>query len=220
VAALAQNNEAGLDGIRAMQYLFRRMAYDDIRFEFDTLFPGAFADGDKAGLESLSPSIEDRMELRALGGFGRPDHSQDEELGFHISRHRQGDIQGVLGVGRRIECNEYPLKSNKDRASHGGHLYLFRGGLPLDCLIRLLACERVGKEMPGQKERVGNHGWNDGAGDDRTHDVRILLLVDDLMIQAEERGDGAEGEAGGHHQRVVGPGIAFVDAHGPPDRRR
>src|ERR1035437_2929670 len=35
VAALAQDNEAGLDGVRAMKNLFRRMAEDDIGFQFN-----------------------------------------------------------------------------------------------------------------------------------------------------------------------------------------
>src|ERR1035438_2331806 len=35
VAALAQDNEAGLDGVRAMKNLFRRMADDDIGFQFN-----------------------------------------------------------------------------------------------------------------------------------------------------------------------------------------
>jgi hypothetical protein len=38
----------------------------------------------------------------------------------------------VLRVWRRIERHQYPLKSNKNRASHGVSLYLFCGCLPLD----------------------------------------------------------------------------------------
>ena len=47
--------------------------------------------------------------------------------------------------------------------------------------------------MPRQKECVCNHGRDDGATDDRGDQVGILGLSDDLMIEAEERRDGAEG---------------------------
>ena len=64
--------------------------------------------------------------------------------------------------------------------------------------------------MPGQEERVRNHRWNHSAPNDRTHDVGVLGLRDDLVIEAKERGDGAERQAGRHHQGVVGSGGAFV----------
>jgi hypothetical protein len=41
----------------------------------------------------------------------------------------------VLGVWRRIECDQYPLNAYINRASHGLHLCLFRGHLPLDFLL-------------------------------------------------------------------------------------
>ena len=50
--------------------------------------------------------------------------------------------------------------------------------------------------MPGKKERVRNHSWNHGTGDDRANDVGVLRLRDDLMIEAKQRRDGAESEAG------------------------
>jgi len=67
--------------------------------------------------------------------------------------------------------------------------------------------------MVGQEERVRNYGWNHGAGDHRAHQVGVLRLRDDLVIEPEQRGDGAEGETGGHHQRVVGAGGAIVFVH-------
>jgi len=135
MAALAQDNETGLNGVCPMKDLFRRMAHDHIRFEFNPLFPGAFPDGNETALVALTPVIEDRMKLRALGGFRRTDHSQDEQLGFHIPRHRQGHIQSVLRMWRRVEGHQYPLKSNKNRDSHGLDLYLSCSGCTLHCLI-------------------------------------------------------------------------------------
>jgi hypothetical protein len=72
------------------------------------------------------------MKLRALGGFRWPDHGKDEELGLHIPRHLQGNIQSVLRMWRRVECNQYPLNSNKSRASHSFHLSFFCGDWPLN----------------------------------------------------------------------------------------
>ena len=71
VAALAHHNEAGLDGVRPVNDLLRRMAHDDIRFEFDSLLLGAFADRDETSLIALAPFFKNRVELRALGGFRR-----------------------------------------------------------------------------------------------------------------------------------------------------
>jgi hypothetical protein len=135
VATFAQDNEAGLDGLRAVKYLFRRMAHNNICFEFDLFFLGAYADRNETELIALTRVFEDRVELRALGGFRRTNHSENDQLGFHISRHRQGDIQSVLRVWRRVECNQYPLKSNKNRASHGNDLYLSCSGRPLHSLF-------------------------------------------------------------------------------------
>ena len=118
MAALAHDDETGLDSVRLVYDLFRRMAQDNLGFEFNLLLPGSFADGDEDTLKALAPIIEDRMELRALGRFRRTNHSQDEELGLHICCHRQSDIQGVLGMSGRVECNQYPLNSDKNRASH------------------------------------------------------------------------------------------------------
>ena len=87
VAALAQNNETGLDGVCPMKDLFRRVADDDIRFKFNPLFPGSFTDRDETALKALTPVIEDCVKFRALCGFGRSDNSQDKELGFHIPCH-------------------------------------------------------------------------------------------------------------------------------------
>ena len=78
MAALAQDDQACLNGIGAMENLFRRMAHDHIGFEFDLLFLGACADRDETLLKPLPPVFENRVELRALGRFGRTDHSQNE----------------------------------------------------------------------------------------------------------------------------------------------
>jgi len=78
MAALDQNNKTGLNDVCSMKDLFRRVAYDNIRFEFNLLLFGEFANRDETALKSLTPVIEDRMELRALGWFGRPNHRQDK----------------------------------------------------------------------------------------------------------------------------------------------
>jgi hypothetical protein len=46
----------------------------------------------------------------------------------------------VLRMRRCVECNQHPLNSNKDRASHGRHLTFFCGNWPLNCGFCLLAC--------------------------------------------------------------------------------
>ena len=66
MAALAQDNEAGLDGVRAMKNLFRRMADDDIGFQFNLPFLCARANRDETALEALAPFIQDRMKLLSL----------------------------------------------------------------------------------------------------------------------------------------------------------
>ena len=50
--------------------------------------------------------------------------------------------------------------------------------------------------MAGKKERVRNHGGYDCAGDDCAHDVGILRLRDDLMIEAKQCRDRTESESG------------------------
>ena len=50
--------------------------------------------------------------------------------------------------------------------------------------------------MVGKKERVRNHGGYYRAGNHRAHDVGVLRLRDDLMIEAKECRDGSESEAG------------------------
>ena len=185
MAALAHDNETGLNNVRLVDDLFRRMAQDNIRFEFNVLFFGALAERDKAALKTLLPFFEDRMKLRALGGFRRPDYSDDEQLGPHIPCHRQGNIQCVLRMWRRVECNQYPLNSDKNRASHALHLPFFCGYWPHNFFLGFLGWLMVGKKMPGKKERVRNNGWNYGAGDDCAHDVGILGLRDDLVIESK-----------------------------------
>ena len=39
--------------------------------------------------------------------------------------------------------------------------------------------------MVGKKERVRNHGGYHCAGNDRAHDVGVLRLVDDAVIEAK-----------------------------------
>src|SRR5271157_1256797 len=218
VAALAKSSDLGLDGVRPVKNLFRRVAHHNIGLKFNLLLPGALAERHETELIAFARIFKNGVELRALGRFRRTDYSHNIQLGFHIPGHRKGNIQSVLGMRRRVECNQYSLKSNKNRASHGFDLYLFCGGAPLNCMLRFLACWRVGKKMPGQKERVSNHGRNHRTGDDRAHQVGILGLGYYIMTQAKERRDGAKGEAGRHHQRVVGSGVAFVTVR--PDCRK
>ena len=78
MAALAHNNETGLDCVRLVDDLFRRMAQNDSRFELNFFLPGAFAERGEAALVALSPVLENRIEFRALGRFRRADYSDDE----------------------------------------------------------------------------------------------------------------------------------------------
>src|ERR1700722_1566412 len=69
--------------------------------------------------------------------------------------------------------------------------------------------------MPGQEENVRYDSWNDSAGDNCSHYIRILSLADDFVVQAEECRYGAKSEPGRHHQRVINPccSFIFVKAH-------
>ncbi len=87
MAALAHDDEAGLDGVRLVDDLLRRMAQNNVGFEFNVLLLGAFAQRDETFLIALLPVFKHSVELRALGGFGRPNYRDDEELGFHIASH-------------------------------------------------------------------------------------------------------------------------------------
>jgi len=82
VAALAQDNETGLNGVCFVKNLFRRVANDDIRFEFDLSLLCAFADRNKTLLETLTPLIEDRIKLRALAGSGGRITAKTKSLAF------------------------------------------------------------------------------------------------------------------------------------------
>ena len=87
MAALAHDDETGLDSVRLVYDLFRRMAQDNVGLKFNVLLLGAFAQRDKTFLIALLPVFKHSVELRALGGFGRPNYRDDEELGFHIASH-------------------------------------------------------------------------------------------------------------------------------------
>ena len=185
VATLAHDNETCLDRICPVDDLFRRMAQDDVCFEINVLLSGALAERGEAALIPLTPVFKNRIELRAFGRFRRPDYREDEQLGFHISCHRQGNIQCVLCMRRSIVCNKNPLNPNKYRASHGDHLTFFCGYWPLNCMLWLRAFQFLGKKMPGKKERVCNHGWNHRTGDHGANNIGVLRLRDDLMIEAK-----------------------------------
>ncbi len=118
MAAFAHHDDACLDGFRLVDNLLRRMAYDDLRLQFNLFLTGALAQRRKTALVALTPVFENRVELRALGGFRRTDHRDDEQLGLQIPGHIQGNIQGMLGMRRRVKCNQYLLNANKSRASH------------------------------------------------------------------------------------------------------
>ena len=87
VAAFAHDNKTGLDRVRLVDDLLRRMTEDNIRFEFNLFLLGAFAQRDESFLIALLPVFKHSVELRALGGFGRTDYRDDEEFGFHIASH-------------------------------------------------------------------------------------------------------------------------------------
>jgi len=53
VAALAHHNETGLDCVRLMDDLFRRMTEDDIRFEFNLFLPGAPREAERSCSQSV-----------------------------------------------------------------------------------------------------------------------------------------------------------------------
>ena len=184
MAALAHHDKAGLDRVGLVDDLLRRMAQDNVGFKFYVLLLGAFTQRDKALLVALLPVFKYSVELRALGGFGRPDYRDDEQLGLHVTGHRKCDIQRVLCMWRRVECNQYPLNSDKHRASHLLHLPFLCGYWPHNLLLCFLA--RMGKKMAGKKERVRNHGGYYCAGDYSAHNVGVLRLRDDLMIEAEQ----------------------------------
>ena len=87
MAALAHDDETGLDSVRLVYDLFRRMAQDNVGLKFNVLLLGAFAQRDKTFLIALLPVFKHAMELRTLSRFRWPDYGKDEELGLHIPRH-------------------------------------------------------------------------------------------------------------------------------------
>src|ERR1035438_5961150 len=86
MAALAHHNEAGLDYVGFVDDLLRRMAQDNVSFDFNVALLGAFAQRDETFLVALLPIFKHSVELRAFGGFGRPNYRDKEELGFQIDR--------------------------------------------------------------------------------------------------------------------------------------
>src|ERR1051326_2237192 len=63
---------------------------------------------------------------------------------------------------------------------------------------------RGGKRLQIRLEpALGDQGRHDGAADDRRQEDRVLGLVDDVIGEAEERRDRAEGEPGRHQERRV-----------------
>ena len=55
--------------------------------EFNVFLLGSFAQRDETFLIALLPVFKHCVELRALGGFGRSNYRDDEELGFHVASH-------------------------------------------------------------------------------------------------------------------------------------
>ena len=131
VASFAHHNEAGLDGVSLVDDLLRRMTENNIRFEFNLFLLGAFAQRDETLLIALLPSSSTAWNSALSAGSGGRITAK-RMFGFHISCHRQGNVQSVLRMWRRVECNKYPLNSNKRRASHGLHLSFFCGYWPLN----------------------------------------------------------------------------------------
>src|ERR1035437_10126215 len=109
---------------------------------------------------------------------------------------------------RCVECNQYPLNSNKHWASHTLHLSFLCGYWPHNLLLCFLA--RMGKKMAGKKERVRNHGGYYCAGDDSSDNVGVLRLRDDLMIESKQCRDRPECQAGRHHQCVISARLAVI----------
>jgi len=58
MAALAHDNETGLDRVRLVDDLFRRMAQDNVSFAFNVLLPGVFAQRDETFLVALLPVLK------------------------------------------------------------------------------------------------------------------------------------------------------------------
>src|SRR5262249_423419 len=53
------------------------------------------------------------------------------------------------------------------------------------------------------EERLRDERRNDRAGDDDSHEHGVLRLIDEVVLQAKERRDGSEGQAGRHEQGGV-----------------
>ena len=123
-----------------MDDLLRRMAQDNFRFEVNAFPSGTLSDWDESAFVALTPIFEDRIELQIFGGFRWPDYYDNEQFCFHIRCHRKSNFQSVLRMRRCIECNQYPLKSDKNWASHGNNLSLSFSGGPQRCLCGSLAC--------------------------------------------------------------------------------
>jgi hypothetical protein len=54
VAALSHDNKAGLDSVRLVDNLFRRVPHDSFSFEVDARLPGAFAERSETALIALA----------------------------------------------------------------------------------------------------------------------------------------------------------------------
>src|SRR6266542_573332 len=57
----------------------------------------------------------------------------------------------------------------------------------------------VRQKAPWHKPGVRNRGRNHSAADHGGGQMRVLPLVDDAMVQSEQRGNRPEGKARGHH---------------------
>ncbi len=89
------------------------------------------------------------------------------------------------------------LNSDKDRTSHS---VSYASSAAVACCTGCSAgltwvSMRTGKKMPGKEECIRDHRRDDGACDHRADEERILRLRDDVMIEAKERRDRAEGQA-------------------------
>ena len=140
MTALAHHDEAGLDSVRLMDDLLGRMAQYNVSFEFNIFLLGAFAQRYEAFLVALLTVFKHCVKFRALGGFGRANYRDDEELGPHILSHRKRNIECVLCMRRRVERNQYSLNSNKHRTSHTLRLSFLCGYWPHDLLLCFLTC--------------------------------------------------------------------------------
>jgi len=69
--------------------------------------------------------------------------------------------------------------------------------------LRLVVAHGLRQQVARQIEGVGDQGRDHGAADHAGDEDRVLILVDDVMRQPEQRRDGAERQSRRHQQGRV-----------------